>query len=259
MQLILAIVCVGVAVMFSGCASPSARPVHWGYDDEKGPDKWGVLSPAYASCKNGTMQSPIDIPPVIPTNAMGVVVDYGNTSLDISHHEHVDDLIDNGHTIQVDVDGDHKITISGVDYTLRQFHFHTPSEHRFAGDTFPMEMHLVHQSADGRFAVIGVLFMEDEGVATIYDRMIQHMPQNKGERIVVDSVSLDINLLLPPIRNVYHYVGSFTTPPCTENVQWLILGEPMKVSSAVIAAITQRLAPNNRPVQPSNGRKITIE
>lgn len=259
MKLIHLIVIGVVACSVMGCAGPSARPVHWGYEGEKGPSHWGHLTPVYAVCDTGKMQSPIDIPEVALAGRMTLKVEYGTTVLDIAHHEHVEEIINNGHTIQVSVDGDHAIELSGKKYALKQFHFHTSSEHLFAGRSFPMEMHLVHQSSDGMFAVVGVLFETMPRVPSVYGKIVQYLPANPGDRLVLDSVFIDLEDLLPVERSGTHYVGSLTTPPCTENVQWLVLDQTKKVDPGVVSAIADRIKSNHRPTQPLNGRTIRTD
>jgi carbonic anhydrase len=205
------------------------------------------------------MQSPIDI----VENAQELKTmrwsrSYGSTTLDIAHHEHVEEIINNGHTIQVTCDGLSTLTIGDVVYSLKQFHFHTPSEHHIQGRSFPMEMHLVHRSADGHFAVVAVLYEEKPGAQSIFDRYLEHLPSEKGQRRRRADVTIDINTLLPSNDKAYHYVGSFTTPPCTEDVQWLVLGETVPISPEVIAAFSSRIGPNNRPIQATNGRNPTL-
>jgi len=109
----------------------SARPAHGGYEGEDGPQAWATLSPAYAFC--GTGQSPVNF---VKTDARGGAtwrLDYKSTSLRIAHNEHMEDIIDNGHTIQITVDEGSAFTFAGKHYHLKQFHFHTPGEHTLTG------------------------------------------------------------------------------------------------------------------------------
>lgn len=253
------LVVVAFAFGMAGCASQSARPVHWGYEGEKGPAAWGSLTPVYAVCGNGTMQSPIDIPAKAVPGTTSLKVEYGTTVLDIAHHEHVEEIINNGHTIQVSVDGDHAIELNGKKYALKQFHFHTSSEHLVGGKSFPMEMHLVHQSDDGMFAVVGVLFTTKAGESSVFDKVIPYLPSKPGDKQTFDNVFIDLDQLLPKERTGYHYVGSLTTPPCTENVQWLVLDHQKTVDPAVVTAIADRIKSNHRPPQALNGRVPTLD
>jgi carbonic anhydrase len=239
-------------------AKPSARPVHWGYTGDVDPSHWGSLSPVYAACGEGKGQSPIDIISKSESGSPNLSLDFKTTSLKIAHHEHVDDILDNGHTIQVTVEEGSSFTLNDKTYNLKQFHFHTPSEHTVDGKHFPMEMHWVHQSDDGSFGVIGILFEEGKANEN-FAKIIEHMPSLPGESSHFTDVKLDLNIHVPKDISAYHYIGSFTTPPCTENVEWLVLRNKFTMSKDQIAAFSSRLKNNNRPVQATNDRKLTID
>lgn len=237
----------------------SARPVHWGYQGDAGPAQWGTLSPAYALCKDGQHQSPIDIVQATVKGSNDWAMKYSTTSLHILHTEHMDNIIDNGHTIQVNVDTGSTITYAGKEFHLKQFHFHTPSEHMINGNHMPMEMHLVHQSDDGALAVVGVLIKEGKESNPNFDKIIANFPAAKGESKHLTDHVLTLPLHLPKDISAYHYTGSLTTPPCSENVQWLVLKETISLSKAQIEAFSTRIGPNNRPVQPLNDRAVNAD
>lgn len=235
----------------------SARPAEWGYTGERSPDHWAELSPAYAACASGKYQSPIDIPSSSPAKAASWKVAYGTTSLRIAHHEHVHDIIDNGHTIQVTVEEGGTLTTERGAYDLAQFHFHTPSENTVDGKHFPMEMHMVHQSKSGKFAVLAIFF--EEGAANPrLEQLITHFPEKKGKESAQHhpDESIDLQLHLPSDLAVYGFIGSFTTPPCTEDVEWLVLRKPVAASKQQLQAFAARLHDNNRPVQALDGRSV---
>lgn len=233
----------------------AARPAHWGYEGKDGPEYWPTLNPAYAACGQGKNQSPINITQSAAGDAKSWKFDYKTTSLKIAHHEHVTDIVDNGHTIQVSVDGGSTLTTERGVYTLKQFHFHTPSEHTIDGSHFPMEMHFVHQSADGRFAVVAALFQEGEENVNLA-KIIPHLPAAKGAKADLPEVRLELSFHLPDSKAAYTYMGSLTTPPCTESVEWLVFRDPVPASTAQLEAFASRLSPSNRPVQPLHGRVI---
>src|SRR5688500_18365964 len=237
----------------------SARPAHWGYAGESGPTAWATLSPVYALCGTGKTQSPINI---VKTDAKGGAnwkLDYKTTSLKIAHNEHMDDIIDNGHTIQVTVDEGSTFTFGDKTYNLKQFHFHTPSEHTVDGKNMPMEMHMVHQSDDGSLAVVSVLFKEGKVANENFAKIIANLPNAKGESKHVTDVNLELKVHLPKDNYAYHYVGSLTTPPCSENVQWLVLRDMVSLTPDQINAFSSKIGPNNRPTQPLNDRTVNID
>lgn len=240
-------------------SASSARPVHWGYEGEDGPANWATLSPVYALCGQGQSQSPIDI---VKTDVKGGAtwkLDYKTTSLRIAHNEHMDDIIDNGHTIQVTVDEGSTFTFGDKSFNLKQFHFHTPSEHTLDGQHAPMEMHMVHQGSDGSLAVVGVLFQEGNTPNPNFEKIIANLPNAKGESKHIADANLELKVHLPKDNYAYHYVGSLTTPPCSEGVQWLVLRDPVLLTKAQIEAFSSRIGPNNRPTQPVHERTVKVD
>ena len=236
--------------------STSIRPVHWGYEGDSGPSSWSTLSPTYALCAEGKQQSPINILKSDVQGGKSWKLDYKSTSFHVAHTEHMEGIVDNGHTIQVNVDDGSTLTFDGKIYTLKQFHFHTPSEHTFDGKHQPMEMHLVHQSEDGSLAVIGVLIKVGKEPNPSFEKIIANLPGGKGESKHFTDESIDLKFNLKDNSFAYHYVGSLTTPPCSENVQWLVLREMLSLTVEQIDAFSSRIAPNNRPTQEMNERTI---
>jgi carbonic anhydrase len=237
----------------------SARPVHWGYGDEAGPATWATLTPVYALCGDGKSQSPVNISKADAKGGANWKFDYKTTSLRIAHNEHMDDIIDNGHTIQVTVDEGSVFTFEDKNFSLKQFHFHTPSEHTVDGQHAPMEMHMVHQNADGSLAVVSVLFSEGKTANENLAKIISNLPNARGESKHMKDVNLELKFHLPKDNYAYHYIGSLTTPPCSEGVQWLVLRDPVSVTSDQIAAFSSRIGPNNRPTQGLNDRVVNVD
>ena len=234
----------------------SARPAEWHYEGDKGPANWGTLDPAYSLCADGKNQSPINIMKT-ESGHVDFSLDYKSTSLRIAHHEFINEILNNGHTIQVTVDSGSHLTLNGKQFNLKQFHFHAPSEHTIDGEHAPLEMHMVHQSSDGSLAVIGLLFKESTEANPNLATIIANFPAQKGQKLHLEDLQLDINQSLPKSLHAYHYVGSLTTPPCSENVQWLVLREPSLASADQLAAFSSKISPNNRPVQQLNQRMVT--
>lgn len=238
--------------------STSASPVHWGYGGESGPSKWSSLTPVYALCGEGQSQSPINIVESVARTAGAWNFDYKTTSLRIAHNEHMEEIIDNGHTIQVTVDEGSTFTFGDKAYELKQFHFHTPSEHTIDGKHAPMEMHMVHQNEDGSLAVVGILFREGDTPNENFAKIVANLPNSKGEEKHLQDVNLELEVHLPKHNYAYHYLGSLTTPPCSEGVQWLVLQEPVVLTKDQIAEFSKRIGPNNRPTQQVNERTVNL-
>lgn len=221
--------------------------IHWGYGGEGGPENWGELKSEYGACK-GNQQSPINIQTqqALGAKLTKIKFDWKDSALNIKN---------NGHTIQANYDGGSSIEVNGHKFDLLQYHFHTPSEHALNGKLYDMEVHFVHKAANGDLAVVGVFFKdgaENKALKTVWD----NMPSAEGEKKVA-GVTINAKDLLPAnTSKYYHYMGSLTTPPCTEVVNWYVLENPIEASKTQIQALADLFKANNRPVQPLNRRFV---
>lgn len=228
----------------------TVHEVHWGYEGEGAPDKWGNLKPEYATCKDGKQQSPIDIQSAtVKEKAEPIVFDYKGVAENITN---------NGHTIQVNMGKGSTITVAGKSYELLQFHFHAPSEHTLDGKAADMVAHLVHKSADGQLGVIGVLMNKGTTTNPALTKIWASLPAKVGDSTPLTAASLNASELLPAKRGYYNYAGSLTTPPCTEGVNWMLLKTAVDVSAEQVAAFNAIVSKSVRPVQPLNGRMIKV-
>ena len=219
--------------------------MHWAYEGKGGPENWQHISPDNKTCANGKRQSPIDIKDGIRVDLEPITFNYGPASYSV---------IDNGHTVQVNIAEGQTIRIMERTYLLLQFHFHKPAEERVNGRSYDMVAHLVHKDSDGRLAVVAVLMeqgIEHPLIQTIWN----NLPLEKG-MLVSPATPIDLSKLLPEKREYWTYMGSLTTPPCTEDVLWMVMKQPVQVSPEQIG-IFGRLYPHNaRPVQATNSRLI---
>jgi carbonic anhydrase len=146
------------------------------------------------------------------------------------------------------------LNLDGVSDKLVQFHFHTPSEEKIDGKAYPMVAHLVHQNVEGKLAVVAVLLTQGKE-NTALDPLFENLPPSEGAKTTLGANFNAVDLL-PAERGYFKYVGSLTTPPCSEGVRWQVLKRPVEVSKAQIAAFRKLYQMNARPVQPLNGRKV---
>lgn len=228
--------------------SPCERAA-WGYSHANGPGVWGRLSPEYALCETGSRQSPVDLRDPRIAELPSIHFNYRPGAVTVRNHSH---------TIDVVVGSENWIEVGGERYDLLQFHFHAPSEHTVEGRSFDMEMHLVHRNGEGGLAVIGVL-IERGSRHIAFDSVWAHLPQAPGEMQRIEGVSANPGDFLPHDRRTYRYDGSLTTPPCFEDVSWLVFAAPIEMSEAQIAAFTAIVPRNNRPAQALNGREILMD
>jgi carbonic anhydrase len=238
--------------------SPPAGEVKWGYETADGPATWAKLAPKWAACSAGKSQSPIDIEKTRKADLPAFSAQFRPVELRIIHHEHMADVVNTGHSIQVNYTEGDKLKLGNAEFELLQFHFHSPSEHTLAGKHFPMEMHMVHKSAEGKLAVVGV-FIEEGEAHPDFDPALAHLPKSKGIEFHMEHVKVDVNRLLPAQTTSYRYTGSLTTPPCSEQVQWIVMTKPIQFSAQQIAAFQKVMKGNNRPTQPLDGRAVATD
>jgi carbonic anhydrase len=225
-----------------------AAQVHWTYEGETGPQAWGNLSNEFNICAIGKRQSPINIREA--TTLQGPA-----EPLHFNYQPSNGSVVNNGHTIQVNLSGENTLTVRGSLYKLLQFHFHTPSEERVNGQNFAMVAHLVHKNAEGQLAVVAVLL--EAGVAnSLINNVWTYMPLESGDQVGMPSSLIDMNELLPKDQRYYQFMGSLTTPPCTEGVLWMVMKQATPMSKEQIRLFTQIFPNNARPVQAVNGRAV---
>ena len=218
----------------------------WSYEGDIGPKHWGSLSSAYILAKQGKQQSPVDISKPIEKDLPRVVFNYRPAKIN---------LVYNGHTIEEEEGGSH-IRIDDKLFELKQFHFHAPSEHTINGSHADMEMHLVHKANDGAVTVIAVMIKQGAENMS-FTSIWENLPTPEKSEVQV-ARTVDATDLLPGNHAYYQYRGSFTTPPCTEGILWLVLEVPIELSRRQIDKFKSIINGNNRPVQHLNGRKIYL-
>ncbi|MBI1194584.1 MAG: carbonate dehydratase [Gammaproteobacteria bacterium] len=223
--------------------------LHWSYTGIGAPQYWGDLKEDYALCKDGTKQSPVDISAATITSLDDIKTDYKATPLDI---------VNNGHAIQVNYAPGSSMTVDGKTYQLLQFHFHSPSEHTIGGKSHALEAHLVHKADDGQLAVIGVMIDAGGPDNPFIAKLWSAFPAASGDHNTPEGVEVNVADLLPPDLNHFNYTGSLTTPPCSENVNWLVLSAPIQISDAQLEQFRASIVHDNRPVQPLNGRVVRL-
>ena len=204
-------------VTFAFCAADEHHPPHWTYEH---PEQWGKLDPAYSSCSSGRTQSPIDVKNAKPSDLAALKIDYQDVPLNI---------IDNGHTIQVNYAPGSSLSVGDKTYALKQFHFHHPAEEHINGRSFPLVAHFVHADAEGHLAVIAVLF-ETGTTNPLIDTLWQNLPSEKEAAKDVPSVTVRARELLPAGRGYFTFAGS----------PRFILGTPVPFNRPTVARFCGR-------------------
>lgn len=233
------------SLLLSGVSFATDK-VHWGYSGSEGPEHWGELAPEYATCSSGKNQSPINLTGMIEGDLPELKVNYkvgGN------------EIINNGHTIQVNYAPGSSMTVGSKTFELKQFHFHSPSENTIEGYSYPMEVHFVHADKDGNLAVIAVMFKPGERNAEL-EKAWEYMPHEAGATHELHDV-VDADALLPHNHTYYRLNGSLTTPPCSEGVNWFVMKFFHTASQEQLDKFIHTMHhDNNRPVQPVNSRVV---
>jgi carbonic anhydrase len=222
---------------------PGKDGAHWGYEGSTGPENWGKIAEANKACASGLEQSPIDLTGGVDAEVSNIALHWKPGAWNV---------LNNGHTLQVEGKDGGYATIDGERFDLVQFHFHTPSEHTIDGRNYPMEVHFVHKNAEGRLAVIGVLMMPG-GENSLFSTIMEKAPKEEGSASVG---MIEQRGMIAPIDGVYRYQGSLTTPPCSETVLWTVLSTPILVSQKDVEAFQALFPMNARPIQPVNRRYV---
>jgi len=235
MLLILAIAIVTIITLllsppvFASSAG-TGNSLHWAYGGTVNPTQWGQLNRDFALCELGKSQSPINIKNPVVSTPTNINFDYKPTPLVV---------VNNGHTIQMNYEQGSSVNVNGEN-----------------SKASALELHLVHRNDAGKLAVVGVLLTEGNANSVI-EEVWQNIPETGNTNTVSDRLINAVNLL-PRSKAYYSYVGSLTTPPCSEGVKWNLLVEPMTVSEEQIATFAKIYQVDARPVQPTNGRNIEL-
>ncbi|XP_020883808.1 alpha carbonic anhydrase 2-like [Arabidopsis lyrata subsp. lyrata] len=226
---------------------------------ENGPAKWGKLKPEWKMCGKGEMQSPIDL----MNKRVKLVSHLGKLTRNYKPSNAT--LKNRGHDMMLKFGEEGSagsIKINGTEYKLLQLHWHSPSEHTINGRRFALELHMVHESKNGSMAVVTVLYKigkPDSFLGLLEHKMAAITDQNDAKKNVV---MIDPSKIKIESRNYYRYIGSLTTPPCTQNVTWTIIRTTRTVTKSQVnllrVAVHDDSNSNARPVQPTNKREIHL-
>ena len=225
-------------------AAPAAADHHekdWNFGDGTTPERWSTVNTDYAICDAGLNQSPIDLGAPNARGDVQLETNFGTSSGTIALGTE---------KVQVDFEEGFGMNSGGKEFNLIQVHFHTPSEHAVSGKRYPLVAHFVHATDEGELGVLGVMFEEGEANSAL-TQIVSGVGKGKGA-----SVSFDINDMVPSDLDVYRYMGSLTTPPCSEGVNWHVANTPMTASAEQIAAMEANLGPSARSLQPLGSRLL---
>jgi carbonic anhydrase len=227
----------------------AGEEVHWTYTGDTGPEHWAELSDEFEACRLGKNQSPINI---MTEN----LIESALPPINLEYMGRTESIINNGHTLQINVSGKNTLVTHGGAFELKQFHFHSPSEHQIDGEPFPLEAHFVHQNDQGELAVVSLLFRSGDVNQTLID-FGQAAPKKAGGQV---EYSRPLHELMKDptsdITHYYRYNGSLTTPPCTEGLRWYLIPVAFTISNEQIANYIELIGADARGPQPVNARIV---
>ena len=223
--------------------------VAWSYAGDTGPADWGALSPAFGQCASGMRQSPIAIADdqTLLGPAEPIRFDYQPGSATV---------VNTGHSIRVELQGDSSITVRGSNFHLQAAEFHAPGEMQINNQRAPLSIELLHQNAEGQSAIVALQLLPGEQSNAVVDTIATYLPLDVGDRVRIPTGLLKLSELLPSDLRYYQFLGSLSVPPCTEGVLWLVLKQPIDIGKGQYRLFTQLYPDNARPLQPLNGRPV---
>lgn len=221
---------------------------NWSYMGKTGPLGWGRLDPSYQACSKGHEQSPIDIRGArLNKTLQPIEFHYMAASLDLEN---------TGNTIVAHVKPGSYIVANGVRYELQQFEFHHPAESAVNGKLTDLGVELLHKSADGKIAIVEVRMALDRGNPNaVLAALWPHLPQKAGATEKVTDM-VNPRGFLPPDPGYWTYMGSLSTPPCTEGVRWFVFENEIGISLDQLRMFTYLFRLDSRPLQDTHGRRI---
>lgn len=194
------------------------------------------------------------------------------------------ELLDVGHTFQVRYSHEKpgaKATFEGMNFELRQFHFHKPSEHLIDGKQYEMESHFVFMNqvkgALPKALVVGVMILDGPHNRE-FTKIWKHLPPYRegygeskvemsdwrqaanareldvdahahNEKILGTGINFDLKGLLPKKADFIIYNGSLTTPSCDEGITHAVSLTPVHMEHEQVEHFEGYYEGNNRDLQ----------
>ncbi len=235
---------------------------NWSYcDPGTNEDNWEDFG---TRCVTGRMQSPINLPEETKEGTTTLTLRYGCPDLQVKN---------NDRKIEVECcEHCNQLTVNEREYVLKEFHFHTPSEHTINGQRYNAECHLVHyemgSSEDDPKVVLAILLKtdsnedndddddDDSNDNSFLELITSNLPEVEACSLV-NNDTVNIREFFPERLDFYEYDGSLTTPKCGEGIRWFVFKQAVLASPEQIEALRSIFACDNvRSIQPLNGRTV---
>lgn len=206
---------------------------------------WNHVEQGCSICGNGRNQSPIELHPFQESILPPLEFKYQPGAITLSHI---------GSNIHFIPKSENILMIGDRSFYLDHFHFHGLAEHSLDDHYAAMELHFVHKSKAGAFAVVGVMVEHGTDQSDL-QFLWQNLPQQANSSNELPC-SFNPGNLIPNYEHYYHYIGSLTTPNYDEGLMWQVLGSGLTLSQANIDVFRNLFGKNARPVQPRNERTV---
>jgi len=241
-----AVLQMGLVSTLVALSSVSAQD-NWSYTGANGPNAWHQLSPGNGVCRTGQRQSPINIEGTDPVIMHRLVTDYKVAPIDMKNRRH---------SVSMAYTGGSLLRVGAKIFTLQSLDFHTPAEHTISGKQYPMSIQFKHRGPGGTWAVIETL-VEEGKENTAAQEFLENLPLEPDQNVKRAKILVNARDLMPTDKSYYRYMGSLTTPPCSEGVHWYVLKKPIQLSKSQIDLVKGVVGSDSaRPVQARNNRMI---
>jgi len=232
-----------ILILFFLCHNLAAdTPCSWSYANV---NQWSQLSCTQVC--GGSTQSPVNIKSYYNDPTLGPLklTGYADNAMFT--------LLNTGHSIQLQAPAGYEgFFIDGVDF--KQFHFHAISEEIFDGVYAPLTMHMVHVDGNGGYTVLAFLWEITPSDNPWLDPLISGLEEIPlaGNNITISMVGFKPifdDLQAQDLDGYVNFMGSLTTPPCTEGVNWFVALQTLSISDSQWEKILELSHFNYRPIQ----------
>lgn len=215
----------------------------WSYRGKTGPGNWEKLNKKY-NIKSTGKQSPIDISKDAKVESLAPeALKFQPGYFELLRQDQKLTLT------PMPVEGkENSITFNEEDYSLTTINLHVPSEHKIQGKQYDGELQLNFESKEKKNLIIAVMIEKGEKNYAL-DQVSNEISKLKNNKKEQTKEPISTLALIPQNRDYFAYQGSFTTPPTTEGVQWLVMKNTITVDKNQLKDLKKVLKDNVRPIQ----------